>query len=218
MKNVLITGGTSWIAQATADKMERDGWSVFLSIREDMDVTDPVSVADHIRKFDRIDALVNVAGGISREVERKSFLATSPETFDRDMQTNFNSVVNVCRSVLPIMVNQGSGSIINIVSGAALTGFPRMAAYSSAKAAVLAFTRSLAQEIGIHGIRANCVLPGFTLSRWYPEPKPNIKQPSPLGRPTSPEDVAEAIAFLASGGASHITGACLDLSGGVALH
>ena len=183
-----------------------------------MDVTDPASVKAYINQFEQIDALINVAGGLNRNTERKSFLVTPPEDFEAEMQTNFYSVVNVCRSALPIMVNQGSGVIINIVSGAALTGFPRMAAYSSAKAAVLAFTRSLAQETGIHGIRANCVLPGFTTSRWYPEPKPNIKAPSPLGRPTSPEDVGEAIAFLASDGASHITGACLDLSGGVALH
>jgi 3-oxoacyl-[acyl-carrier protein] reductase len=218
MQVALVTGGTSWIAKATASKLESAGWKVIVTTRADMDVTDPVSVQSFVDKLDRIDALVNIAGGIYDHADRKTFVQTSPKAFDSDMDTNFHSVVNVCRSVLPRMVTQQSGSIVNLVSGAALTGFPRMAAYSAAKAAVLAFTRTIAQEIGIHGIRANCILPGYTLSRWNPVPKPNIKAPSPLGRPTTPQDVSEAISFLVSDQASHITGACLDLSGGVALH
>ena len=113
------------------------------------------------------------------------------------------------------MIAAGRGNIVSISAGRGLRGGPGAAVYSAAKAAVIVFTQSLAQEVGPHGIRANTVVPGNAVAHW----KADTDAPrSPLGRNTTGEDVGKAVAFLLSDRASHITGSCLDVSGGTALH
>ena len=250
MNVAVITGATSWMSRATAVKLLGQDWIVILGGKSfdkvdgivdaltspgrvfggTVDVADPVSVDTFIKRIidthGGIDAMINIAGGLPHasiaqvQPPRTVFAETPASEFDWVVNANFNGVVNTTRAVLPGMIAQGSGNIISMVSGAAFTGYPRMAAYSAAKAGVLAFSKTLAQEVGEHGIRVNCILPGFTQSRWNPEPDhaPFNTKMSPLGRITSPHDVADAISFLLSDEANHITGTCMDISGGVALH
>lgn len=247
-KVAIITGATSWISRATAIKLLDENWKVVLCGRSFdkvdgvvdaltrpgsvfagvVDVIDSASIdalfTKVLENHGQIDAVINVAGGIPHrsiaqvQPERDVFIKTSKEDFDWTMAANFNGVVNTTRAVLPHMIERKQGNIINIVSGAAFTGYPKMSAYSASKAAVLAFTKTIAQEVGEYNIRANCVLPGFTQSRWNPDTAPINTKISPLGRVTSPHDVANAISFLISDQANHITGSCFDISGGVALH
>lgn len=218
-KTVIITGGTSLIAEETV-KLLKD-WNVYPCSRTHdnyIDVTDPQSVEAMIDivlcKESSIDAVVNLAGGFQIKT---NFLDTHPEKFKQVMDLNFYGAVNMTRAALPhLMVN--GGSIVNIVSRAAMTGFPKCASYSAAKAALLVFTRTIAQEYAEHNVRANCILPGFTASKRNDGIPQNALPKSPLNRHTTPIDVANMIKFLLSNEADHITGACMDLSGGVALH
>lgn len=250
MKVAAITGATSWMSRATAVKLLEQDWIVVLggksfdkvdgivdaltapgrAFGSSLDVADPQSVDAFVKRVldshGQIDAMINIAGGLRHnsvaqvQPTRKVFVDTSSEDFDWVMRANFDGVVNTTKAVLPSMIERKSGNIVSIVSGAAFTGYPKMAAYSAAKAGVLAFSKTIAQEVGEHNIRVNCVLPGFTQSRWNPAPDhvPFNTKMSPLGRITSPHDVAAAISFLLSDAASHITGTCMDISGGVALH
>lgn len=217
-KVAVITGASSWMATATQYKLTDMGWTIILCAHKEVDVDDPVAVNDYFDKqikfFGQIDAVINIAG-LSIN---KLFHETTPEEFDKVMGANFRGVVNTTRAVLPHFMERNQGNIIGIVSKAAYCGFPHKSAYSTAKAAVNIFLKVIAQEYGPYNIRANTILPGFTMNRRNPKTKPTNTQPSPLGRNTLPEDVANAIAFLLSDDASHITGSCLDISGGCALH
>ena len=227
MNVAVITGAKSWIAIETKKKLEANGWTVVMCDRTVMDVQDPMSVRKALSKIladhGHINAMINVAGGIrlpnsSGKELRGNFTTQAPSEFAEIIDKNFMSVVNTSREVIPYLMNT-HGSIVNVVSTAAIRGIPRMSAYSAAKGAVLAFSRALAQELGSWQVRVNCVLPGVTTSQWNPHGRNPINtELSPLGRITSPVDVAGAIAYLVSDDASHTTGACVDVSGGVALH
>ena len=134
------------------------------------------------------------------------------------MGVNFRGVVNTSRAILPHFMENYEGNIIAIVSKAAYTGFQYKSAYSTAKAATNILIKTLAQEYGPYGIRANTILPGYTKNKRHTKGNPSHTHPSPLGRITYPEDVGNAIGFLLSDDASHITGSCFDISGGSALH
>lgn len=243
MPVAMITGGASWFSRATARLLLQDGWDIALSdINEAalaeveaelatpgrvsagrLDVADLEAVRRHVSALaanQQIGALINVAGGSNYlQMARHPFHETTPEYWDRILQPNLYGVLHCCHAVIPHMIEAKRGVIVNVSSGMGLRGAARMATYSAAKAAVIAFTQAVCQEVGPHGIRINCVAPGSAESRWQPDLKPGAQQrPPPLGRRTSADDVANAIAFLVSDRASHITGSCLDLSGGTSLH
>jgi len=164
-----------------------------------------------------VDVLVNNAGGSSR----RTLARTDPTGWRQDIKVNLDSAYYCAQAVIPGMLAKHSGVIINIgsVNGLSALGDP---AYSAAKAAMISLTRSLAQEYGPYGIRANIVLPGTvrtplwekraakdpkvleTLRRWYP-----------LGRVVEPVDIAKAVGFLASDAASAITGVALPVDCGL---
>jgi NAD(P)-dependent dehydrogenase (short-subunit alcohol dehydrogenase family) len=164
-----------------------------------------------------VDVLVNNAGGSSR----RTLARTDPTGWRQDIKVNLDSAYYCAQAVIPGMLAKHSGVIINIgsVNGLSALGDP---AYSAAKAAMISLTRSLAQEYGPYGIRANIVLPGTvrtplwekraakdpkvleTLRRWYP-----------LGRVVEPVDIARAVSFLASDAASAITGVALPVDCGL---
>ena len=131
------------------------------------------------------------------------------------MEVNLKGVFNCCHAVLPHMIAARRGGIVSITAARGLRGGTKASIYSAAKAGIIVFSQSLAQEVGPHGIRVNTVAPGNTAARWKTTAE---ESRSPLGRPTYPEDVGEAVAFLLSDAASHITGSCIDVSGGTALH
>ena len=171
-------------------------------------------------KKGRIDVLVNVAGGSNYlGLGRKKFFEIDPAQWDLIFKPNIYGVLNCCYSVLPGMIKAKGGTIVSIASGMALRGQVGSSTYSAAKAAIVGFTQSLSQEVGPYGIRVNSIAPGTAQSRWFPNLQSEGGQArSPLGIRTSARDVANAIVFLLSERASHITGSCLDISGGSSLH
>jgi NAD(P)-dependent dehydrogenase (short-subunit alcohol dehydrogenase family) len=240
----MITGGGSWMSLWAARRLMEDGWQVELfdidadamgkvmaelgksnqANAQELDVTviDDVraAVAGIIERHGSLDALINVAGITNWAAGgRKDFLDTTPDEWDRLLAGNFKGMLNCCHSVIPQMRKQKSGSIVSMAASRGLRGGPGAAIYSTAKAAIILFTQMVSTELGPYGIRVNSIAPGNTDSRWKAElPERNLEQVLPLGRPTSPEDVGNAIAFLVSDRDSHITGSCMDVSGGTTLH
>lgn len=242
MPVAMITGGASWFSRETTKLLLADGWYVVLGeINEKnlaevlesigdprvtggrLDVVDLSAVkafADGIfRDFGSIDALVNVAGGTNYlGMPRLPFHEMKPENWDLVLKPNLYGTLNCCHAVLPHMITGKRGSIVNISSGMGLRGTARMTTYSAAKAAIIGFTRALCQEVGQFNIRVNSIAPGSAESRWQPDLQKGGTRMPPLGERTSAKDIANAITFLISDKASHITGACLDVSGGSSLH
>lgn len=198
-----------------------------------VDVTESIQVRELVRaimdKTGKIDILVNNAGiGDLRPFE------------DMD-QTNWHRVINVnlngtylcCRHVVPVMVNQTRGKIINIASTAGLSG-PAMATnYAASKFGVVGLTQSLAQELGGHHIQVNAVCPGIVFTDFWSSAEDlhqkyfghshettieNIVKTIPLGRCAVPADIAKAVAFFASSDADYITGQALSVCGGFLMH
>lgn len=244
MSTAFFTGGASWFCRETARLLLAEGWNVVMSdvnmkhLEEvvgelgapstlescRLDVCDLQAVRARIDsvvdKYGSIDALVNVAGGTNHlGTERLPFHETSPEFWEKVIRPGLYGVMHTTHSVVPHMVSAGSGAIVSVASGMALRGQARMAVYSAVKHAVVGFSQAIAQEVAPFGVRVNTIAPGSAESRWQPDLKAaHGGRASPLGRRTSAADVGNAIHFLLSSRASHITGSCLDLSGGTLLH
>ncbi len=184
-----------------------------------MDVTNEASCESLIQKtvshFGKINILVNNAG-ITQD---NLFLRMKSEQWSKVIDVNLNGVFNVTKAVIRIMVKQRTGKIINISSVSGLMGNPGQVNYSSAKAGLGGFTKSLAKEIGSRGITVNAVAPGFidtAMTQALNESQQEvILQQIPLGRMGDAEDIANAVAFLASKEASYITGTILHVNGGM---
>jgi 3-oxoacyl-[acyl-carrier protein] reductase len=185
-----------------------------------LDVTDEhrvdAVVAEVLRDLGRIDVLVNNAG------------TSEPALLWETKTDSWRRVVDVCltghfftmRAVLPHMIERGSGSIVNIASIEAWTSrTPGNTAYHAAKAGVLALSRSTAQQAALYQVRVNCVAPGLTpnpfLARLIPEEHLTAMAAEiPLGRPATPDDIADAVLFLASDASRSITGETISVCGG----
>lgn len=190
-----------------------------------MDVTSTVSVADGVDQvvsaLGRIDALINVAGW-DRIVP---FMQSDEELWDQVIAVNYRGVLATCHAVLPHMVEQGSGVIVNTASEAGRTGSSGEAVYSGAKGGVIAFSKALAREVARHGIRVNVVAPGLTdtallqsmIDDGHDKLLDAIVRSTPIRRLGSPEEVAEAVLFMASDRASFITGQTIGVSGGLVM-
>lgn len=167
-----------------------------------------------LEKFGRIDILVNNAA----IYEIVSLREMTEEQWDRVLNINLKGAFNCTKAVLEPMIQQGHGSIIHIASDAGKTGgILPVAHYAASKAAIIAFTKSVAREFAPFGIRVNAVSPGVIRTEMT---ETLIKQRPlsvPLGRIGTPEDVAKAVLFLASEDASYITGEILDVNGGLLM-
>lgn len=239
----MITGGASWFSRETARLLLDDDWNVILcDINEThlaevvdtlggpprttgrrLDVTDRNGVTSFVdgvvAEHGDLDALVNVAGGSNYlQLPRIPFHESDPEKWDLIIRPNLYGVLHCCHAALPHMVKARKGVIVNVASGMGLRGQARMSTYTASKFAIVGFTQAVCQEVGQYGIRINCVAPGSAESRWQPDLQQGSTRVPPLGTRTSAKDVANAIAFLISDKASHITGSCLDISGGTSLH
>ena len=177
-----------------------------------------VVVTDVSKRFGRIDVLANIAGGSFYTKRIEDFTWTE---WKHVIDTNLKGTFLMCREVAPVMQKQRSGRILNTSSNYAITGSPLRAPYSAAKAAIIAFTKSLAMELAADGIRVNAVAPGPTdtprvmeresaearKQRWY--------SAIPLGRTGKPEDLAELYYFLTTPESAAITGQTFHCNGGL---
>jgi NAD(P)-dependent dehydrogenase (short-subunit alcohol dehydrogenase family) len=240
MPVAFITGGASLICDGAARKLSERGWTIVVTdidlpgahriaglckgpgraVAMHLDATDSAQVGEVVRTVlrdhGRIDGLLNGAGG-ARGIgfPRKPFVEMDRDYWTRMLDANLNSMLNVTHAVLPAMIGQKAGSIVSIAAGRGLKGGRDASIYSAAKAAIIVFAQSVAQEVGQFGVRINTIAPGNAEARWK---KPSDQVRSPLGRNTNADDVGKAVSFLFSDEACHITGSCLDISGGTSLH
>ena len=238
-KIAIVTGGASGLGFATAKKLvENDIKTIIIGRNENnlaktssllgdlcrykvFDLQNlkaiPQLVAEIIDEFGQIDILVNNAG-IN---QKKNFTEVSDEEFEQVIQTNLTSVFVLSREVVKGMLKNKSGVIINISSMAAQYGIPYVIAYTAAKSAIEGMTRAMAVELSPEGIRVNCVAPGFIATNMSanaldndPKRKSKVMSRTPMGKLGEPDDIAEAIFYLASDAAKYVTGAVLVVDGG----
>ena len=184
-----------------------------------LDVAAPESwkqaVNEILARHSRLDVLVNNAGS-----HEDSLLATMrPDSWEQVLTTNLDGVFHGCQAVLPAMISQRIGRIINVSSLSALSAPAGQANYAAAKAGVVALTQSLAKEVARIGITVNAVCPGFVeteaLAHLIGEERKTAQARIPMRRFGRPEEVAAAIRFLASAEAGYITGSTLKIDGGI---
>ena len=172
-------------------------------------------VADVVAAFGRLDGLVNNAG----MDQRGPTLELSPAEWDRVIATNLSASFRTMRAAIPVMLDQGFGSIVNIASRLGQMGIPETAAYSAAKAGLIGLTRSLAREFGAKGVRINAVAPGVTITEMTAElveseaGKARLRDMA-LGRFGTADEVAEAVIFLLSDRSSLFVGQTLNPNAG----
>jgi NAD(P)-dependent dehydrogenase (short-subunit alcohol dehydrogenase family) len=230
----IITGAADGIGRATASAfaaagaelvvvdVNASGLEDFGGERIGADVTDEGAVAGivarAIERFGRVDSLVNVVGG-SRP--GKTAVELSLEEWDRLVALNLTSTFLLCRAVIPHMEAAGSGTIVNVSSGAGLRGMSRNPAYVAAKAGVAALTRALAIDHGPNGVRVNAVAPGpirtpLMERNRTPAEIEAMGSVALLGRIGQPEEIAAAILWLATDASSYVVGQTLEVDGGPA--
>lgn len=183
------------------------------------DVTKKAEVDEMVSRvlaeFGRIDILVNNAGGM---VPGGPFLQQKEENWDKDFDLNIKGAMFCSQAVLPGMMAQKYGKILNISSSAPKMAFPGVSSYTMAKAAIYVFTRGLAKMVIRDGINVNSVAPGWALTNFDKNPPEEIikrhSPDTPSGRPATPQDIANAVAFLVSDVSADIVGQILCVDGG----
>ena len=235
---VLVTGASRGIGAAIADLLASRGAKVIGTATSQngadaitnrmqsmagvgmvLDVTDSLAVdavIDEITKtYGTVSVLVNNAG-ITRD---QILMRMKDDDWDTIINTNLSSVFRTSKAVMRGMMKARKGRIISIASVVGITGNPGQANYAAAKAGIIAFSKSLAKEIGSRGITVNVVAPGFIqtdMTDNLPEDAKNaLMQQIALGRLGAPVDIAEAVAFLASPAAAYITGETMNVNGGM---
>lgn len=230
-------------AEAVAQEIRAAGGT---ALGVEADITRPELVEQMVerarRELGSVDVLVNNAGipASGREEARRpgegrrsnwvNFHESSPDLWKKTIDLNVYGTMYCTRTVLPAMVERRSGKIVSVMSEAGRVGEAKLAAYSAAKASILGFSKAVAREVGRYGVNVNVV----ALGAIDPDPTPYAERPEerrafldkifkayPIGqglqRLARPDDIADAIAFLASDRAAYVTGQCLGLSGGFAM-
>jgi 2-hydroxycyclohexanecarboxyl-CoA dehydrogenase len=236
----VITGAGQGIGRGIAEKLAAEGATVVATdinaetaaataeavggtaVRAD--VTDfgsvEAMVAQVRERFGRIDVLVNNAGW---DVAG-AFVDTDPADWDKIIRINLYGVLHTCRAVLPVMISQGGGSIVNMSSDAGRVGSSGEAVYSAAKGGIIAFSKTIARENARSGITVNVVCPGPTDTPLFaslggdnPRLRESLTKAIPLRRLAQPADIAAAVAFFADPEAAYLTGQTVSVSGGLTM-
>jgi NAD(P)-dependent dehydrogenase (short-subunit alcohol dehydrogenase family) len=248
-KIAIITGGGSGIGRETCRLFAREGAKIIIAdliIEEANKIADELKARGHqamamkidITSFDeanrlagaaldrygQIDILANIAGGSAGPViktKHRLFAESTKERWEDMINLNLYGTFNCTRAVINHMIERRSGKIISFSSTAGMIGMQKAAEYSAAKGGIIAFTKTLAKELGQYGINVNCISPGVIGSpRVQQMPKEMVQQWQegiPLARLGKPEEVASVVLFLASDEASYITGENITVAGGLPL-
>lgn len=242
-KTVLITGASRGIGAEIARQFALNGYNVAINynkseqpaqlLKEEIatnggtaeifkaDVSNYSEVVDMVESiysiFGFIDVLVNNAG-IAQQI---LFTDITPEIWANMLNTNLTSVYNCCNAVLPKMISEHKGNIINIASMWGETGGSCEVHYSASKAGVIGLTKALAKEVGLSNIRVNCVSPGVVMtdmmSDFPQETLDSLAEETPLNKLGNSLDIANAVLFLADEKSSFITGQVLGVNGGILI-
>lgn len=246
-RTAIVTGAASGIGRATAALLAEAGATVHCADLDDQGVQATVAAitaaggAAHAHRLDvtrrdeiaavvdaarsatgRLDVMANIAG----IMYSSTVLETEDAELDRVWNTNFKGVLHGCQEAARAMIATATpGSLVNMASGAIDTGAPGLLCYGAAKAAVVQLTKTLATEVGRHGIRVNAVAPGWVRTAMTERHTDRAQQQaegpmirmSPLGRVGEPEDIAHTVLHLASDASSFMTGQILRPNGGVAM-
>lgn len=227
-KIVLITGATGALGQATAQIFANANTRLVLTgrnadklatlaqslphntISQACDLCDATQVKQLVHKtldkFGRIDVLLNIAGGFSMGPQVHEL---SEQDFDAMFAMNFTSTLNTCKTVIPVMLTQGSGKIVNVSARAATEGKAKMAPYCISKRAVVTLTECLAAEHKQNNLNINCILPGTIDTETNRKDMPNADHASWV----PPEDIANMMLFLSSDHAQSVNGAIIPVYG-----
>lgn len=242
-KNALVTGGTRGIGRAVVEALSDAGANVAFTFRSSADEAAALAsevegkgvkalaiqgdAADFeaagktidqvVAEWGSLDILVNNAG-ITKD---GLLLRLKEEDWDAVIGTNLKSVFNYCKSAYRQMMKQRSGKIINMASIVGVSGNAGQTNYAASKAGIIGFSKSLAKELGSRGINVNVVAPGYVetdmTGALSDEAREAMLGSVVLGRPATPQDVANAVLFLASDAADYITGHVLHVDGGLAM-
>ena len=203
--------------EAEIKSLKRDAITIKVDVTNNTEVREMVNNA--LSHFGRIDILVNNAGGIT---PLKTFDKKQESDWDKDINLNLKAVMYCSKAVIDHMISRKSGKIINISSIGAKKGMPHTTSYGAAKAGVIGFSQVLASEMAPLGINVNCIAPGLGLTNFGGgPPPPEIVEAAiariPARRTTEPQDIANAVAFLASDVSSDIVGQNISVDGGESI-
>ena len=241
-KVAIVTGGAAGIGAGTARRLGAEGARVVIADRNvagaeqvahaiggdralavQFDATDEASIQrvittakDH---FGRIDIMHNnVAMTAEAWARDTNLLDTTVETLDLSYAINLRSMFIACKAAVPVMLEQGGGSIINMASGAGVMGAPTLIAYGTTKGGVVTLTKYLAVQYGRRNVRTNCILPGLIMTEQIKENVPDAdrlyRRTTPFDRAGTPADIAGMVVFFASDDAAFVNGQIIHCDGG----
>lgn len=224
MRRAIVTGGMSGLGAACAERLTAEGLDVVrIDVSADadevLDVTDEHAISQTVARIGRVDVLVNSAGVVGPNAPLTD-IAT--QQWRRTFDVNVLGVFQMCRAVVPGMVERGWGRIVNLASMAGKDGNPNLSAYSASKAAVIALTKSLGKELATTGVLVNAVAPAVFETPMNAHTSPEVLERLialiPMKRLGQAEELAALVNWLTSDECTFSTGAVYDISGGRATY